>query len=127
MIYKTSDAIFFRKKDCKSLRFFLRFLKVKKRSYAGRIAKRLYNEYFGFKYNVKHYYKKYYSKEFDTCYDFLINRWNLNDSLAKEIVKENYYFTLRKYKKDRLSYYLDMDDALKTGFEKYVGGIKYEN
>lgn len=127
MIYKTSEAIFFRKKDCKSLRSFLRFLKVRKRSYAGRIASRFYNEYFGSKYSINRYYKKYYKKEFDTCYDFLINRWNLSDSLANELIKSNYYFTLRRYKKDKLSYYLDMDDTLKFTFEKYVGGIRYEN
>ena len=52
MIYKTEKIIAFRSSDKKTLGKFLRFLRVKKHSYAGTVATRVYNEFFGDCYNL---------------------------------------------------------------------------
>ena len=127
MIYKTSEFVFFTHRACKNSRIFLKYLGVKKKSYAGRVARRLYNEFFGTKYKLNKYYKKYYGNEYESCSSFLINRWNLGEELAKKISKGNYYFTVRSYKKDNPSYYFDYDENLKSIFYNFVGGISYEN
>ena len=127
MIYVTSKTIFFSKKECKNLCIFLHYMGVKKNSYAGFIAIRLYNEFFGERYNLKKYYNQYYKKEFESCESFLINCWNINEKLAKKVSQGKYFFTFRKYKMDTPSYYLGIDESLKKLFNNFVGGIKYEN
>lgn len=127
MIYKTEKIIAFRSSDKKTLGKFLRFLRVKKHSYAGTVATRVYNEFFGDCYNLKKYYKKYYKKEFDSCYEFLVNRWNISESLAKKLSSENYYFTFCDYKKDRLSWSLSYNEKMVALFTDFAGGISREN
>ena len=52
MIYKTSEFVFFTHRACKNSRIFLKYLGVKKKSYAGRVALRLYNEFLGLSTNL---------------------------------------------------------------------------
>ena len=127
MVYRTERMYLFRKKDCKSLWRFLFYIGVKKNSYAGRVAKRVYDEFFGDSFNLKKHYKKYYKKEFNSYQDFLINKCNLSESFAYKISKGKYYCTLRKYKKDNPSYYLDMVDAVRDLFVQFTGGVIDEN
>lgn len=127
MIYITDNIVAFRNKDKKTYRKFIRFLRVKRNSYAARIAYRVYNEFFGNRYNLKRYYRQYYRKEFSSCEEFLINRWNMSDELAKTLAGENYYFTYCDYKKDRLSWWFSNDKKMVNLFSKFVGGIAHEN
>lgn len=127
MIYKTKEIIAFKSSDKKSLGRFLRYLKVKRHSYAGMNAARIYNEFFGDSYSLKRYYKKYYKREFDSCAEFLVNRWNISDGLAEKLSSENYHFTFCDYKNDRLSWFFSHDEKLVELFSDFVGGIYREN
>ena len=128
MIIKNDKIIFFTKKDCKTEREFLTYLKVKKESYIGSVAARTYFYCFGDKHNLLKYYKKYYSKEFASCKNFLINKWNLSEEVATEVCNSKYYFSFLNNKNDSVYYYLKYDDEFVELFDGFLGGtITNEN
>lgn len=126
MIIKANGYCFFTR-DLPTFQSFCRYLGIEKNSYAGSVAKRLYNQYFGGKQNLQREYRKYYKKEFSTYKEYLEIRLNLNSILAEELSEGNYYFTEISKKHDDVKYSLDYDDGLKQIFADFVGGIRNED
>lgn len=127
MIIIIDKYCFFKKREIGKVEKFQKYLGVRKNSYAGDVASRLYFQYFGNATSVRRYYGKYYKKEFNSIQDFLECRFNISRDASREIAAEDYWFSSFENKYDDVKYSLDFDEVLVDIFEKYVGGIRDEN
>lgn len=127
MIIIINKYCFFKKQEIGNAEKFQKFLGVRKSSYAGDVASRLYFQYFGNSTNIRKYYNKYYKSEFNSIQDFLECKFNITKDDAQKIAAGDYWFSSFENKYDDVKYSLDFDESLVGIFEKYVGGIRNEN
>lgn len=129
MMYLFEKFCFFDSSFKRDEKNFIEYLGVKKDSFIGNFASRVYKYYFEYSQSINEYYCKYYLNEYKNSHDMLLKKFIIPENRAKEFVKQNFYFTIFKYKTENVYYYFEEEVAyseLYNIFKKYVGGIKIE-
>lgn len=127
MNMKFKEYLFFEKISVKSKRKLLKYFGIRKNTYAGDVATRLYDYFYKNATNLKREYRKYYKKEFADYKDYLICRFNMPEHVAKRLCGENRYYVNLKWKGEHPGDYFEEDDVLRKKFWDFMGGLEIED
>lgn len=126
-IIKIDDKCFFIKNKNMNRKNFLDLFHVVRNSYLYELYNRLYDYIIGNSINLYNEYKSYYKCEYEDFATFLVEHYNIPESLVKKYDNRYSYYKYMDVGKDQPLSSLMYDETIKEIVKEFIGGFIYED